>query len=966
MHSFLVSLIMDLILIVDNQDDFSDNVYLTLEVFISCWKMRSLILNRANYAILVDMLEEEPLSPMNLDEVEIRTKFDNFAQRNAIAYTLSLIGCATCMVATSIFADFRAGRLAYRGWIPYNYSSFHMFTITYVYQATSITVATFYNIAVDCLFSGLLIHVYCQFEILQNRLENIMKEGIDSAKQCARHHNYIYKFATTVNREFKTIIFIQFLVSTSIMCIELYQLTQRDLDTRYIVSVVYTSCALMQILYYCWYGNEVKLKSLEVTDAVMGCNWTSLNDDDKKILLMIMKRAEEPVEFTSIYLVVLNLESFMILLKTSYSTYNLLQQKRSTMRLLRSIFTILALCGCSRPLSWTSPIKKCLYTVYTSFVLIMVHSLVISQILDIAFNVDNQNDFSENFYLTLGVFISCCKLCTLLLRRDNYATMVQTLQKEPFLPTNTDEIEILARFEKWAEFATMVNKEFETIVLIQFLVSMSILCFDLYRFSQTEQRTKLMEMILYAICTLMQILYYCWYGNEVRVKRALSSVGKLNVNENRNAVQSLAYVSIKKDIFANTKDIEGIYVKLTMGILRRMFMLLTICGCSRPTSWTSPTKKFLYNVYTIFVFLTIHALVITQILDLVFIVDNQDDFSDNFYVTLAMIITCVKMCNMLITRKNIGTLIDTLQREPFLPMDVEEFEIRTQYDNISDLCISFAVETLESFNPFRSNEKGNQTYVVRQLYFRNNTMTYIYAIECYIIWMCLVTLILEFENRKLVFRAWLPFDYTSVLGFSFAIGHQIISILICSASNIACDSLFSGLLIHIYSQFEILGYRLRHIERDNDDSVKQCVRYHKHIYKFAKMVNEQFEMIVFIQFLTSLSTVCFDLYRLTQKEIGSESVDILLFASVTFMQIYYYCWYGNEVKLKSLEVSGMVFESDWTYLNNKTKRTLLMIMRRATVPIEFTSLYLVTVNIETFKALLKSAYSAYNVLQCSQ
>ncbi|XP_043264941.1 odorant receptor 4-like [Colletes gigas] len=319
---------MDLILIVDNQDDFSDNAYLTLEIFISCWKMRSLILNRANYAILVDMLEEEPLSPMNHDEVEIRTKFDNLAKKNAIAYTLSLAGLLTCMVATPIFADFRAGRLAYRGWIPYNYSSFHMFVITYVYQMTSITVGSFYNIAVDCLFGGLLIHVYCQFVILQNRLENVMKEGIESAKQCARHHNCIYKFASTVNREFKTIIFIQFLVSTSIMCIELYQLTQREMDTRYIVSVVYTSCALMQILYYCWYGNEVKLKSLEVTNMVMECNWTSLDNDDKKILLMIMKRAEKPVEFNSIYLVVLTLESFMALLKTSYSAYNLLQQKQ--------------------------------------------------------------------------------------------------------------------------------------------------------------------------------------------------------------------------------------------------------------------------------------------------------------------------------------------------------------------------------------------------------------------------------------------------------------------------------------------------------------------------------------------------------------------------------------------------------------------------------------------------------------
>ncbi|XP_015432328.1 PREDICTED: odorant receptor 4-like [Dufourea novaeangliae] len=109
--------------------------------------------------------------------------------------------------------------------------------------------------------------------------------------------------------------------------------------------------------------------------------------------------------------------------------------------------------------------------------------------------------------------------------------------------------------------------------------------------------------------------------------------------------------------------------------------------------------------------------------------------------------------------------------------------------------------------------------------------------------------------------------------------------------------------------------------------------------------------------------MCFDLYRLTQKDFDLRVVDVLLFMFCTLIQIFYYCWYGNEVKLKSLEVPGMVFESDWLSLSNRSKKSLLMIMGRASVPIEFTSIYFLSMDLESFKALLKISYSAFNLLQ---
>lgn len=80
----------------------------------------------------------------------------------------------------------------------------------------------------------------------------------------------------------------------------------------------------------------------------------------------------------------------------------------------------------------------------------------------------------------------------------------------------------------------------------------------------------------------------------------------------------------------------------------------------------------------------VHTLVISQILDVVFIVDNEDDFSENFYVTMPMIVTSFKLCSLLASRRNIVILINALQKEPFVPMNTEEIQIRVRFNKLAE------------------------------------------------------------------------------------------------------------------------------------------------------------------------------------------------------------------------------------------------------------------------------------------
>ncbi|KYN50398.1 hypothetical protein ALC57_00035, partial [Trachymyrmex cornetzi] len=122
--------------------------------------------------------------------------------------------------------------------------------------------------------------------------------------------------------------------------------------------------------------------------------------------------------------------------------------------------------------------------------------------------------------------------------------------------------------------------------------------------------------------------------------------------------------------------------KKEMNVLTFTFKILTICGCWPPYSWTTRYKRIIYDVYTVLIVLLINTFTLSQLMDLILTVDNADDFSENFYVMLAMFVSCCKMFSLLRNRNNIAMLIDILMKKPCRPIEHDEIEIRQKFDKI--------------------------------------------------------------------------------------------------------------------------------------------------------------------------------------------------------------------------------------------------------------------------------------------
>ncbi|XP_077264606.1 odorant receptor 10-like isoform X5 [Temnothorax americanus] len=334
-----------------------------------------------------------------------------------------------------------------------------------------------------------------------------------------------------------------------------------------------------------------------------------------------------------------------------------------------------------------------------------------------------------------------------------------------------------------------------------------------------------------------------------------------------------------------------------MQVLEFTLKILTVVGCWPPNSWTTLCKRTVYNIYTTFVVLLLCTFLLFQLLDIILNVDNTDDFTDTFYFMLAMVNSCCKIVGLLINRKNIRILTNILTQKPFIPLEADEIEIRDKFDR--------------------------------------------------------------------TIQEWTPYNYTSEVVFCVIYARQLVCTFFGSMVNVACDSLICGLLLHVCCQIEILECRLKKISL-GQNNLRECVRQHDCIFKFALMVNKKFKIIIAIQFVVSTLVVCFNLYQLAKMTLSPQCFPLILYTFAMLTQILIYCWYGNEVKLKSVQLAANIFGMGWLKMKQSRKQNLLMIMNRSLTPIEFSSAYIITMNLDSFVSLLRTSYSAYNILQQTQ
>ncbi|XP_032670382.1 odorant receptor 13a-like [Odontomachus brunneus] len=164
----------------------------------------------------------------------------------------------------------------------------------------------------------------------------IRSSGDDSAfaerlRRSVRNHQRLLATMDDFNEVFSAGMFVQMLSSTSMICLTGFQATLViGHNSNTCKFAIYLAAAVSQLFYICWLGNEVIYQSARLAQSQWLSEWNDkLSAKTGRLLILSMIFSRRTLNFKAGVFYVLSMETFIAIMRGSYSFFALLSTMQS-------------------------------------------------------------------------------------------------------------------------------------------------------------------------------------------------------------------------------------------------------------------------------------------------------------------------------------------------------------------------------------------------------------------------------------------------------------------------------------------------------------------------------------------------------------------------------------------------------------------------------------------------------------
>ncbi|RZC42226.1 7tm 6 domain containing protein [Asbolus verrucosus] len=328
-------------------------------------------------------------------------------------------------------------RLPFLAWYPYRTDLSPNYEITYIYQVFGVAFSACTAITVDTLIAALHMYIGTQFDILCDDIRHLHDptngESTDYIKKflkCIEHHRAILKFYEHTSNFSNWIVFGQFMISTLALAITMFQLTTVPaFSSEFFALFAYLAAVAVQIFLYCWFGNEVEVKSRQIPYAIFESDWTGASVELKKLMVIFVERNQKPLKVMALDLFFLNLDTFMK------------EMKRFDWKLtIKSTVLRMKIAGL-----WPEDdesYKLNLYTLWSIFSLtFFTLGHCFFQTINVIFIFDNLEALVATIYINLTELLNAFKGCFIIKNMKILKQLMVNLNSDLFQPRNYKQIQ---------------------------------------------------------------------------------------------------------------------------------------------------------------------------------------------------------------------------------------------------------------------------------------------------------------------------------------------------------------------------------------------------------------------------------------------------------------------------------------------------------------------------------------------
>ncbi|XP_043503444.1 uncharacterized protein LOC122524980 [Polistes fuscatus] len=242
-----------------------------------------------------------------------------------------------------------------------------------------------------------------------------------------------------------------------------------------------------------------------------------------------------------------------------------------------------------------------------------------------------------------------------------------------------------------------------------------------------------------------------------------------------------------------------------------------------------------------------------------------------------------------------------------------------------------------------------------------------------VLWAISRFLLIRRTGRVLFLQSYFPYETLVTPNFEIIAIGQIVSAFYTATTYTAVDTFVAMLVFHVCGQFANLQRQLKNICNDKNGNFEEnfadIVKKHDCLNEFANTIEDKFNRMLLMQMLGCTVKLCV-LFFQALLSITEENQELLVFQicfltlyiSYILLQIYLYCYIGEELVSKGTEMAYAAYNCNWYNLSPNDARCLIIIMSRAQISSRITAGKFCSFNHVLFSNILKTSMGYLSVL----
>ncbi|XP_043665354.1 odorant receptor 13a-like [Vespula pensylvanica] len=275
--------------------------------------------------------------------------------------------------------------------------------------------------------------------------------------------------------------------------------------------------------------------------------------------------------------------------------------------------------------------------------------------------------------------------------------------------------------------------------------------------------------------------------------------------------------------------------------------------------------------------------------------------------------------------------------------------------------------------------KEEEKKMMKQAKFSRNLATRAIAFSYFLIAVYTTTRCLSMRTDRslLLLPAYFPYETMTSPIFELTFICQIIGLVYYTTAYTAVDTFLAMLILHVCEQLSRLRNDLIYLntntkEHDFQMQLNYIVKRHNDLNRFVDTIEKRFNVMLLFEILGCTLQLCMECFHgLMLMVDDGEQVPVLELFFFTFyiiyvlLQLYLYCYVGEQLWSESTEVARAAYECKWYELLPNEARSLILIIRRSRSPLRLTAGKFCIFNHELYSSVLKTSMGYLSVLRAT-